>query len=183
MKKRNIALLCAVFALVLALFAACKVDVDDISDSFADIATAQKVDYNLTVMGGTLLRYQNDAVYTKSGNGYSWTGTVKQLNTLDAVEPYTVTTTQGTSADTSFVPKFKLDDETLFASSEATKQSLSLVVAEGSERQVLSLADSASLNISNLSIDFTLDDDLITEILVRFDSNGSNFSLRLGFTY
>ncbi len=186
MKKRvSIIALAMAMVLTLLLCAGCGAKLKTVNQQYPETSNASQATQTIIICSkGGLTQYERVRSYSKTASGYDWTQTEKTLNTLDSVsdEPYNERTRNGSVSYADFAPALKLDDKSLFSESRTRKGVLTLTVAEGNERTVLS-SDNMPTEVSNLVLTFAVKKKQVNQMTINFDSENSHVAITVDFAY
>lgn len=189
MKKILVAVASAV--LCLGLFAGCstlsdklggennggdKTDLERVTEMYQKLPEAKKIGQRISVATGELVQYESDKTFTKSGNTYTVTGTVRQLNALSSgkEEPYTTETVNETRNAGTFTVELTLD-ERYFSKAEYKNGVLTCSVKDGYSDEVFGLAEEfpASATPEGMKLEITTKDDHVMRMKVTYTSADS----------
>ena len=152
-------------------------------EAYKKISEAKKIEQNIEIKAGTLLRFGKQKTYTKNGGEYAVKETVKRLNDLSAEDPYSPEEKEYTiSAATTPAAALDLDEE-YFSSSDIKDGVFTLSVKAGSESSVFSIEEELPAPVYGMEVKITAEEQYITKLEISYASGSSNVKIELLYTY
>lgn len=156
--------------------------VELVAEKYEKIAEAKEIDRSIEIKHGALTQYESKKNYKKEGNVYTVTGTVKELNSLDAEEPYTTTTVSETAEAGTFTSSLNLN-ASYFTAFDVKDGVFTGEVSDGYFASVLGIGETLPAPVHSMTLKIATDETHVGEIAIAYSSAASDVAITLTFVY
>ena len=170
-----------------------KTPLEQVTEKYERLPDAKTIGQKITIAAGDLVRYESEKTISKSGEGYSMTGTVKKLNPIgtESEEPYTVEEVEETYTAAKFTVTLDLKELYFTGTPTYEKDVFKCSVKDEAVGNVFSIAEEfpEAATPKGMTIEITTSGEHIAKIAVAYLSTDersgqtSNVTITLTFAY
>lgn len=156
--------------------------VEIVEEKYGKLGEATSVGQSIEILGGTLVQYESQKTYTKDGDAYKVTGTVKKLNALTAETPYSETTVNETVSAGKFEGTLDFDPS-YYSAVKVENGVFEGQVNDGSVVEAFGLEETLPAPVHGVTLTIATDETHVTSIGITYASGASAVTILLTFTY